>query len=151
MAAKKYAPHVEFSQKLFDAICKRIAMGESLRKICADAGMPDRGTFNAWRKQTEELQRQYDAACIDREENYFEQIIDIADECRVGEKRVTKANGDIEVTEVDMVERAKVQIDARKWVLARMNRKKYGDKLGVDGGEDGAPVQLVLNGSDIHG
>jgi hypothetical protein len=57
----------------------------------------------------------------------------------MGEKRVTKANGDIEVTEIDMVERAKLQIHARQWSLARMNRKKYGDKttqeiVGADGG-----------------
>jgi hypothetical protein len=145
MAGKKgQAPRTEFTQALFDAICARIALGASLRSICAEAGMPDRKTFNGWRQRTESLQAQYDAACLDREDHYFEQIIDIADECRIGEKRVTKANGDVEVTEIDMVERARVQIDARKWALARMNRKKYGDKLGVDGGEDGAAIQVQI-------
>lgn len=151
--AGKRAPMVAFSQTLFDDICKRIALGASLRSICAEDGMPDRVTFNRWRKQSDELQAQYDQACIDREEYYFEQIIDIADECRTGTKTVTKetATGKFtETTEIDMVDRAKVQIDARKWVLARMNRKKYGEKLGVDGGEDGSPlvVKIVRHGDE---
>lgn len=156
MATKKLqAKRVEFSQALFDAICRRIAAGgddSSLRKICASPGMPDRATFNDWRKRTPELQAQYDLACLDREDSYFEQIIDIADECRVGVKRTTKANGDVETVEIDMVERAKVQIDARKWSLARMNRKKYGDHVKQEHtGEGGGPLQLILNGSDVHG
>ena len=45
-----------------------------------------------------------------------------------------------------------MQIDARKWVLARMNPKKYGDKFTQElTGADGGPVALVLNGSDING
>jgi hypothetical protein len=145
MAGKKgQAPRHAFSQALFDAICARIALGASLRTICAEPDMPDRRTFNLWRQKSAELQAQYDQACLDREDQYFEEIIDLADSCRMGEKRVTKANGDIEVTEIDMVERAKVQIAARQWSLARMNRKKYGDKLGVDGGEDGAPIQVQI-------
>jgi len=142
---------VEFSQAKFDEICARIAAGgegSSLRKICQEQGMPSRDAFNEWRKRNKDLQEQYDNACLDRADVMFDEIVEIADECRVGEKRVTKANGDVEVTEVDMVDRAKVQIDARKWVLARMNRKKYGDKLGVDGGEDGSPlvVKIVRHG-----
>ncbi|CAE6713029.1 hypothetical protein R75461_01148 [Paraburkholderia nemoris] len=146
MAGKKgQAPRVEFSQGLFDGICKRIALGGSLRSICAEDGMPDRATFNGWRKLTDALQTQYDQACKDREDHYFEQIVDIADECRVGIKKTTKANGDVETVEIDMVERAKVQIDARKWVLARMNRKKFGDRVTNEHvGEDGNPIALLL-------
>lgn len=126
MAGKQgQAARVEFSQAVFDAICMRIAKGESLRKICSKAGMPDRATFNGWRKLTTELQAQYDRACRDREDTYFEEIIDIAD------------------TETDPA-RARNRIDARKWTLACMNRKKYGTKVGVDGGDDGDPIRLLL-------
>lgn len=132
---KAQAPRVEFSQDLFDAICKRIAMGgddSSLRKICASKGMPDRATFNDWRKRTPELSKQYDDACEDRKDTFFEELIDIAD------------------TEVDAA-KARNRIDARKWSWARMDRGRFGDKLGLDGGKDGEPVKLVLVGSDIHG
>lgn len=140
------AKRVEFSQTIFDRICGLIAGGKSVREVCALEGMPDRATFNCWRKSTPELQAQYDAACIDREEVYFEQIIAIADECRAGTKTVTKetaAGTFTETTEIDMVERARVQIDARKWTLARMNRKKYGDHVTEElTGPNGGPLQI---------
>ena len=138
MAGKKgQAPRVEFSQGLFDRICALLAVGGSLREVCAMEDMPDRATFNKWRKLTSELQAQYDAACVDREEVYF------------GEKRVTKSNGDVEVTEIDMVERARVQIDARKWCLARMNRKKYGDRIEAElTGKDGGPIVVSASPLD---
>lgn len=135
MATKKPAPMVRFSQELFDTICRRIAAGgdnSSLRKICAEPGMPDRANFNDWRKRTPELSKQYDTACEDRKDTFFEEMIDIAD------------------TETDSA-KARNRIEARKWAWARMDRSRFGDKIGLDGGKDGEPVKLILIGSDIHG
>lgn len=124
MAARKQAPKVHFSQEIFDHICERIADGASVLAACAGKGMPTRQTFNVWRKSTPELQAQYDAACIDREEAIFDDIQHIAD------------------TEKD-ARRATVRIDARKWRLARMNRKKYGDRVANElSGPDGGPLQI---------
>lgn len=134
MAGKKgQAPRVEFSQALFDAICARIAAGgddSSLRKICAEAGMPDRATFNGWRQRTPELQTQYDRACLDREDTFFEELIEIAD------------------TETDSA-KARNRIDARKWAWARMNRKKFGDKIEAElTGKDGGPIVVSASPLD---
>lgn len=135
MAGKKgAAPRVAFSQPLFDAICARIASGgdeNSLRKICAEKGMPDRGTFMDWANRTPALRAQYDKAYLDRQDTYFDELIDIAD------------------TETDP-QRARNRMDARKWAWARMNRKRFGDKFGVDGGEDGSPlvVKIVRHGDE---
>lgn len=113
MATRKQAARVEFSQKLFDDICARIASGgdeNSLRRICEEAGMPDRGTFIKWSNRTPELRTQYDQAYITRQDTYFDELIEIAD------------------TETDP-QRAKNRMDARKWAWARMNRKKFGEKI----------------------
>lgn len=132
-----------FTQALFDKICDLIADGRSLREICSMKNTPNRKTFHNWCKNTPELQEQYDRACLEREEVYFEQIINIADECRKGVKTTTKGNGDVETVETDMTERAKIQIDARKWTLARMNRKKYGDHVTEElVGANGGPIQV---------
>lgn len=134
MAGKKgQAPRVEFSQVLFDAICALIADGKSVREICEADGMPDRATFNGWRKRTPELEKQYALCRIDREDAIFDDIQWIADN-------------------VKDPKAAKVMIDAREWTLARMNGKKYGNRVMQElSGEGGGPLQLVLNGSDIHG
>ena len=134
MAGKKgQAPRVEFSQEVFDAICNRMSEGESLRAICKTTGMPNKRTVMRWLEKSEEMQIQYSEAQRLRAECYFDEIIDIAD-----------SRSDPQKT--------RVQIDARKWVLARMNPKKYGDKFTQElTGEGGGPLQLVLNGSDVHG
>jgi hypothetical protein len=129
VAGKKgQAPRVEFSQEVFDRVCARIAAGgdkSSLRQICSESWAPDRATFNGWRKLTPELQAQYDQADSDRKDTFFDELVAIAD------------------TEPD-IDRAKVRMDARKWVWARMDRGRFGDKLGVDGGTDGAPVAFSV-------
>jgi hypothetical protein len=123
-----------FSQEIFDRICARIAAGgdgSSLRQICSEDGMPDRATFNVWRKRTPELAAQYDRACEDRKDTFFDELIHIAD------------------TESDPA-KARNRMDARKWAWARMDRSRFGDKLGVDGGEDGSPVvvKIVRHGDE---
>lgn len=131
VAKKKHAPHVEFSQEIFDLICERVADGKSVREVCSGEGMPDRTTFNRWRKLTPELEKQYALCRIDREDAIFDDIQWIADH------------------EPDP-KKAKVMIDAREWKLARMNGKKYGNSM-THKGDPSAPVALVLNGSDIDG
>lgn len=130
-----------FTQALFDKICNLIAEGKSVREICRMEGMPDRRTFRGWHQRTPELQAQYDRACLDREEVYFEQILEIADDSAGDEMEI----GDgIKALNSEYVQRSKVRIDARKWILARMNRKKYGDHVTEEiTGPNGGPLQVV--------
>ncbi|WP_233854086.1 hypothetical protein [Paraburkholderia sp. HD33-4] len=118
-----------FTQERFDAICDLIADGKSLREICELQGMPDRKTFNGWRKRTAELQAQYDQAYRDYEDSVLQDIVYIAD---------TEKDASI----------AKNRMDARKWELKIRNRKKYGDSITHSGDPD-APVQLFLSDSDV--
>lgn len=119
-----------FSHELFDRICERMAEGESLRSICKAKAMPNKRTVMRWLADDESLQAQYAEAQNLRAEHYFDQIVDIAD-----------SNADPQKT--------RVQIDARKWVLARMNPKKYGDKFTQElTGEGGGAlvVKIVRHG-----
>lgn len=121
-AKKAPAKAVEFSQELFDRICELIGDGKSVREVCKARGMPDRMTFLRWTKRTPELKKQYDDACIDRQDAIFDDIQFIAD------------------TEKDS-KRAKVRIEAREWTLARMNRKRFGNHVSNEhSGPDGGPI-----------
>lgn len=122
-AKKKPAKRVEFSQALFDRICALIGDGKSVREVCKGPGMPDRMTFLKWAKRTPELQKQYDDACIDRQDAIFDDVLYIADTVRDPK-------------------RAKVMVDAREWTLARMNRKRFGNHVSNEhSGPDGGPIQ----------
>lgn len=95
-------------------ICSLLADGESLRKVCERPGMPNKATVFRWLAQHEEFRDQYAKATETRADAIFEEMFDIAD--NVAE-------------EAAAVGKARLRIDTRKWALARMNPKKYGDKV----------------------
>lgn len=111
--------------------------GESLRSICRREGMPNIVTFLRWVAEDEALEKQYSAAMSLRADVYFEQMMEIADTPLEGEKTKVIDGPDGQKTEVttgDMIDHRKLQVDARKWALARMNPKKYGDKVDLTHG-----------------
>lgn len=95
-------------------ICSLLADGESLRKVCDRPGMPNKATVFRWLAQHEEFCDQYAKATETRADAIFEEMFDIAD-------TVTE--------EAAAVGKARLRIDTRKWALARMNPRKYGDKV----------------------
>lgn len=124
-----------FSQATADAICARLAEGVSLRSVCAGDDMPSVGTFLLWVSKRPELAEQYALAralCLDA---MAEDMLNIADTTEMGEKTVEKATG-TETTTGDMVEHRRLRIETRKWLMAKMAPKKYGDKIELGGSLD---------------
>lgn len=120
------SPPVPYAPELVESILDRIGDGESLSHICRDEGMPNKRTFLRWVTDKPEVQKLYTEALKLREEVYFDQIVDIVDTCRDPAK-------------------ARLQADSRKWVLARMNPKKYGDKMTQElTGADGGPMVVEI-------
>ena len=111
--------------KIFPLILLEIEEGASLRSILRRDDMPNRNTFFEWLHESEEKSNQYARACELRAEQIFEDILEIADETS-GDKKYT-ATG--EVIDSEYVARSRIKIDARKWMLGKMNPKKYGDKI----------------------
>lgn len=101
-----------YSNELCDTICNRIALGESLRSICRDAGMPDLSTVIKWRREKPEFFAQYEKAQEDRADTLSDDICDIADSATPEYASV-----------------AKLQVDARKWVASKLKPKKYGEAM----------------------
>ncbi len=115
-----------FTQEIADLICERIADGASLRKICEeDDTLPSMRTIMRWlaRDEHEEFRRQYARAQDERADLYFEETIELSANCSQDHHAVAKA---------------RLQVDTRKWVCARMNPKKYSDRINID-----AKVQVV--------
>ena len=96
-----------YNETLAAAICERIAGGESLRAVCADAGMPGKATVMEWLVARETFARAMAAARTAQADGYADEIVEIADGC-------------------DNPAQAKVRIDARKWAAAKLAPKKYG-------------------------
>jgi hypothetical protein len=104
-----------FSQNIADEICDRLSEGKSLISICKGDDMPPLRTVKRWLVdgRMRDFQAQYAVARDIYAEHVAEEIIDIAD------------------NEPDP-HRARVMIDARKWIASKLLPKKYGDRQQVD-------------------
>lgn len=138
------APSI-YSEEVADAICGRLAEGESLRAICRHEGMPSIGTVMRWLTEDDKLnfREQYTRARELGLEALAEDIRDIADTPVLGVKTKINEKGETETTEADMIEHRRLQIDARKWLLSKLVPKKYGDKTTLAGDPE-APLQGVV-------
>jgi len=111
----------KYTTDLGDDICRRLAAGESARQICRDDAMPAMSTLMKWLTDSDKVtfSEQYARARDCQADYYADQIVDIADELS-------------EAAEASELARAKLQIDSRKWKVARMSPRKYGDKQQID-------------------
>lgn len=122
--------HKILSVAVADEICERIANGESLRSICQDDWMPTTTTVYRWLQDYPDFRDQYADARARQADHYADQIVTIADTA-------------------DDANKARLQIDARKWVAAKLLPKKYGERTTqtIEGGEK--PLE-VANVSDLE-
>lgn len=126
----------EDKDRIVNTICFRISEGESLRSIVKDEDMPDLTTFLVWISEDEVKSKQYARAMELRADSMFEDMLDIADDS--SEDALTDDNGNVKVN-TEFVQRSRLRVDTRKWVLSRMNPKKYGDK-----------TDITTNGNDVN-
>lgn len=115
-----------YSEDTAKEICLRIMRGESLKAICRDDFMPPNWQVHEWLSGKPEFADRYARACEVRADTIFDDILEIADDNQ--QDIVLNADG-TERLNTDHVQRAKLRIDARKWALAKMQPKKYGDKV----------------------
>jgi hypothetical protein len=109
-----------------------LSSGMSLTKICQCDGMPLQKTVLDWAKDpTHPFSGQYARSRDMQLDLFVDQIIDIADN-----------------TEADMAEiqKARLKIDAIKWVACKLAPKKYGDKVVQElTGPNGQPLAGYVN------
>ncbi|HEI8903452.1 TPA: ubiquitin carboxyl-hydrolase [Proteus mirabilis] len=137
---KKMGRPSDYLPEVADDVCALIADGESLRSVCKRPGMPNTTKVMRWLREYPDFREQYAKAMESRADAVFEELFDIADD-------VTE--------EPAAVAKARLRIDTRKWALARMSPKKYGDKVtqdidlkSSDGSMSPTKIVLVAGGSN---
>ena len=120
---------------------KLLELGSSLSDaLKQNKDYPSRKTFYEYLKKDINHSNKYARATHIRADFLFDQIIEIADK---QDKDVEISKDGIEVTNHNLVNRNRLQIDSRKWVLSKMNPKKYGEKLDVT--SDGEQLSFEVN------
>ena len=122
---------------IFDSICQRIIEGEAVRNILKDKDMPSMKTFWDWLDKDEDLVKQYARAKELYAERMFEDIILISD--GTGDDILVDEDGKEQVN-WNVIQRDKLRSDNRKWVLSKLNPKKYGDRLQLDQNKKDIPI-----------
>lgn len=101
-----------YTEAIGEAICARLAEGESLTAITRDPGMPSYGTVFGWLKRHPEFEEMYVVAREVQAEYLFDEARDVA-------REATR----------ETVPMARLKFDVTRWQAARLAPRKYLDRL----------------------
>lgn len=116
----------DYSEELAEEICLRLSYGEGLVKICKDEGMPHRSTVLRWIAKNKDFCDRYALAREAQADYLLEELLDIADDTSAD--TYEDKNGVIR-TDHENVNRSRLKVDTRKWIIAKLAPKKYGDRI----------------------
>lgn len=90
---------------------------------------------------------QYARACEDRADAMAEDLLDIADDATNDYMEVEDKEGNVVGYKVngEAILRSKLRSDNRKWLMARMKPKKYGEKLDLSNDDRSLRPVTVFN------
>ena len=117
-----------YSPEVIAEICERLSKGEPMAQICRDEGMPAARTIREWAQTKEDVSAAIAYAREEGEDQIALDCLNIADD---NGKDTRILEDGREVTDADVVQRAKLRIDTRLKLLAKWNPKKWGEKVDV--------------------
>lgn len=130
------------AQASVDARTARAAKADEVLRLMVDEGMSTTSAckqvglgwklFSEWCEEAPGHSERYTRARAQLLERMAEEIHQIADTPVEGVTITTKADGGVEEKRADMIEHRRLQIESRKWLLARLMPKKYGDKQHIE-------------------
>lgn len=139
----------EEKDKRFEQVCQRIEQGEPLRRILRSDNAPMSADLFYDMVKDKSKSERYARAREIYADNVFEEMLDIAD---------CEDNDIIETDEGprvnhDVIQRDRLRVDTRKWMLSKLQPKKYGDKLehdhkSSDGSMSPTPTAIVFTKPD---
>lgn len=109
-------------------VCDLISGGLSFGKACEKVKIPKSSAWVIIRKTRENLEC-YARARESRVSLHAEEIIEISDNPQPGVIITTKADGSTETKECDMIEHRRLMVDSRKWLLSKIVRSTFGEKV----------------------
>ncbi len=114
-------------------VCERLSQGETLRAICEDPAMPSHQTVYRWVADEPTFRTAYARAREAQMEHWSDEIVEIADDASNDYMERIGKDGEVErVFDPEAVQRSKLRIATRQWLMARLAAKRYGDKIDVN-------------------
>lgn len=128
-------PNKRVPKAKIDRVLELVSEGMSVAQACRQKDTCCEKTFYNWLNDDDEegskVQR-YTHAREARADAIFEEMLEIADDGTNDFVMKEGRNGtEYEALDTDHVQRSRLRIETRKWMLGRMSPSKYGDKLDV--------------------
>ena len=130
-------------------VCDRVADGETIRQIARDDYMPVASTIYLELSRNETFSDQYVKAKEAQLTRWEDELIEIADDGSNDwvDREVDKGRI-VTVADTDHMNRSRLRVDTRKWIMSKRAPKKYGDRAVVQGDSDADPVKVAHTMSD---
>ena len=145
-----------YTEEIGAYICREIAQGRTITKICKETNIPSLPTVMNWLNQLHPLYKEsflnsYKQAREIQAEIFADQTNDIADD---GEndtyvgidskgRKIVKVN-------TDHIQRSKLRVENRRWLAAHLLPRKFSDRVQLTGKDDQplmpvVPTKVVFN------
>jgi hypothetical protein len=119
----------DYCAEIAMTICDRLAGRESLRAICAEAGMPDKATVFRWLGRHKDFRDQYARAREAQADDILEETLEIADDSSRDYVKKTRADGKVVwVVDHEHIARCRLRIKALFRIVALLAPRKYGTR-----------------------
>ena len=124
----------KYSDTLVDTICEQIAMGRSLVNICAELDL-SYSQVMVWLQKYPDFTDKYARAKEAQADWYADEMLSVIDNAK---------------SDRNEIERAKVKIEALKWIASKLKPKKYGDKLDLTSAGERIEPQPIYGGLSLR-
>lgn len=132
-----------FTEQLADRICQQLSQGISLRTVCLAEDMPCIATVFSWIRTKKKFLAQYARAKEESADAMAEDILDIADDGTNDLMWIKRGGEDVQIPDNEVLQRSRLRVDTRKWIMSKMKPKKYGDKLDLTSDGKTLPVPIL--------
>ena len=119
------------------AMCRQISEGRSLSTALKSDGMPSYYTAMMMLRNNLDFRAMYEKAIESRADRLAEEILELADESMPSGLEGAQASA--------WVQQKRLQVDARKWVAAKLKPKKYSDRIAHVGDNESDAININVN------
>ena len=130
-----------YADEHVDAICARIATGETLASICRDEDMPGRSVVYDWIRSSKAVAGRFERAREVGFDAIADETLAIADD---GSNDTYLDSEGGERTNTDVIARSKLRVETRLKLLSKWHPAKYGERL-THAGDPAAPIHHTVS------
>lgn len=133
-------PAPNYTREIGDRICMLLADGVPVRHIAKMPGMPTRGTIKNWvTRDHDGFAARYQRAYRLGLDEMADELLEIADD---GARDYKAGPDGREVPDHDHIQRSKLRVDTRKWLLSKRLPKEFGDRIDVNASIKRSPSEF---------